>query len=577
MGALCGFLGAPNPETVESMALRLRHRGRVSVERAETSTGTVAFSGHENGSVARAGEYILAVVGEVFGAKGSAGRAERLLQAFLRGGMDEAAGVPGAFAFALLRTTPASPELTLYREPSGTRVLYWGRYDGRVFFATEPKALLAVPGFPRRLRMDGLLQYLSYSFQPGAGTMLEDVHEVPVGAAVSLGLEGFRRTTDHPTPFEHVPREDADDTTWVTRTRDCVREAIACRRPSAGERVGVFLSGGLDSSIVAAELQRQRTDRVKTFSIHFGRDYPNELAFAKAVADRIGSEHEEVEIRPKDFLPRLRQIIEQLDDPVGDPITVPNFELARHASQRVGVIFNGEGGDPLFGGPKNLSMMLQHWYGLDHSPRARSRAYLATYRRAYEERHRLLTPTALAQVNEAEALEAPLERIFDAPRPESFLNKLMAVNIRLKGASLIQPKVDRMVGAHGLRVRAPLFDAELMRLSFAMPPTMKLRSGVEKWALKQAFADLLPTEVVTRPKSGMRVPVHYWFKGEMKKYARKILSPREIRRVGIFDERRVEQLLRYDTEEGPGRYGIRLWMLLTFELWRRIVVERESV
>jgi asparagine synthase (glutamine-hydrolysing) len=158
-----------------------------------------------------------------------------------------------------------------------------------------------------------------------------------------------------------------------------------------------------------------------------------------------------------------------------------------------------------------------------------------------------------------------------------FLNKLMAINIRLKGAHLILPKVERMLAASGIAPLSPLFSEEMVRLSMQLPPRLKLSRGVEKVILKRAFASRLPESVIERPKSGMRVPVHFWFQGEMRRYARSILSSKAIRAAGIFQPQRVKQLLDYSTEEGPGRYGLRLWMLLTFELWRRIVIEREAV
>jgi len=149
----------------------------------------------------------------------------------------------------------------------------------------------------------------------------------------------------------------------------------------------------------------------------------------------------------------------------------------------------------------------------------------------------------------------------------------MAANMRMKGANLILPKVDRMLGAHGVTPLSPLFDPALIRLSLTMPPTLKLRAGVEKYVLKRAFADDLPAAVLTRPKSGMRVPVHSWFRNELKRTADDVLSPRAVKRAGIFDPSRVRDLRRYRT----GRDGIRLWMLVTFELWRRQVVDREAM
>jgi len=221
-------------------------------------------------------------------------------------------------------------------------------------------------------------------------------------------------------------------------------------------------------------------------------------------------------------------------------------------------------------------MMLQHWYGVPREKNFRERAYLASYRRAYDECTRLLHEDVCERIDWSRDLESVLTPHFEETPLRCFLNKLMAINIRLKGAHLILPKVERMLAASGLTPLSPLFDEDLIRLSFQMPPRMKLRHGVEKWALKRAFDDALPAEVIARPKSGMRVPVHFWFRGEMRRTARRTLSPRQLRRDRIFNVDRVKQLLKYDIDEGAGRYGMRLWMLMTFELWRRQTVEGSS-
>lgn len=588
MGAVYGFMGGRSSDAFAAMRESLSHRGRgghrEAIENAHASMGVL---GRHERSLAFIPHAALAVVGELFDDH-SGYRAWTLLERYRQEGIEALENLRGAYSIVVvdLPTEESPARVTLLRDGSGARPLYYGTYDDRVIFGVEPKALLAYKGFPRRLRMDAVAQYLSYSFQPGSGTMLEDIRSVGLGEWVRI------EAVPHSPPVVESHRffrfEDEsegsdsgsdDDAVWVERTRDTVEKAVADRLPKAADPAAIFLSGGLDSSLVTAEVQRQRRGQgaapAQTFAIHFGERYPNELAFAREVAAHTGTQHRDVEISPKRFLPRLRDIIRQLDDPIGDPITIPNFELAREVSDDIDTVFNGEGGDPLFGGPKNLSMMLHHWYGFDDEPFAQERAYLRSYRRAYDERERLLTPEAWAKVNEHQALEAPLHAFFSADKPASLLNRLMAINIRLKGAELILPKVDRMLGGHGIAVRAPLFDTRLIRLSFAMPPRMKLRDGIEKWALKQAFAPLLPRGVVERPKSGMRVPVHFWFQGELRRYAKKILSKREIERVGIFRADRVKQLLAYDTEEGRGRYGIKLWMLLTFELWRRMVVDGE--
>ena len=339
----------------------------------------------------------------------------------------------------------------------------------------------------------------------------------------------------------------------------------------------MFLSGGLDSSVVTAELVKH-VPKLKTFALHFGSEYKNELVYAAAVAQRRSTDHHEVLIRPSDFLPRLRQMVWHLDDPIGDPITMPNFELASRVSQISPWIFNGEGGDPCFGGPKNMPMILSHWYGgTNRGPRFCEQAYLASDRRGYEELSHLLTDDVLRAVDVEEDLEGVLTPFFHCQSPKYFLNKLTAINIRLKGAHLFLPKVERMLAASGATPLSPLFSSDMIRYSFELPPRLKLHGGNEKVVLKRAYRDQLPAGVIERPKSGMRVPVHFWFQGELKHYARRILNRREIRRAGIFRYERVKQLLNYDIEEGPGRYGLRLWMLLTLEIWRRIVIENEPL
>lgn len=598
MSALFGFTGPPCREWLVAMGATLRHRTRASVEYVETPLLSVGY-GHDDacdglgvarGGVAVRGEALVAVAGFLTALPdgGEARESEpvethlaRLMPRGQQSLEDILAQVRGDFVMVAFD----GRRLQLVRDAAGLRSLSYASHAGRLFFAVEPKAILAVPGFPRRIRHASLAQYLAFSFVPPPRTMLEGLHALPAGhiAHVEKGAcTGLTR-------FFHLEAEEVDrsehealsspphDALRVSRFREQFSEVVAARVPREGP-VGVFLSGGLDSSLVAAEVAEQAPGRVCTYSLHFGSQYPHELAFARSVADRIGSRHTEVLLQPQDFLPRLREMIWQLDDPIGDPITMPNYELARRVSAEHRVVFNGEGGDPCFGGPKNLPMLLQHWYGgVSRGEHFREEAYLASYRRAYEEVGRLLTPDVAREIDPERDLVGVLRPFFRTPRPVHFLNKLMAINIRLKGAHLILPKVERMLAASGITPLSPLFSEEMVRLSMQLPPSLKLSRGVEKVILKRAFEWRLPQAVIDRPKSGMRVPVHFWFQGEMRRYARTILSRKALREGGLFDPQRVKQLLDYSTEEGPGRYGLRLWMLLTIELWRRILVEGESV
>ncbi len=460
--------------------------------------------------------------------------------------------------------------LVVARDALGVRTAYWGSHRGRVLVGVEPKAVLAAPGFPRTLDVGAIGQFLTFSFVPGERCTLRDLREIPAGHRLEVDLATGDTRTVRWFFHEEVEPEDCSPEAAVSMVRAAVDRAVADRLPG-NDDVTAFLSGGLDSSVVvcaAAAMRRERGDSPpKTFSLHFGEEYPSETEFAQMVADRAGTDHSTLEVTGREVGECLREMIWHLDDPIGDPVTAGNYVLARIASEHSGWVLNGEGGDPVFGGPKNLPMLLAHWYPTLDDPDGREERYLATWRRAGEEVLALLHPDLRSEFDRERDLVDVVRPYLRADQPHHFLNKLMVANMRLKGAHLILPKVDRMVGAFSMTPLSPLFDREVVRTSLRVPPGTKLRSGIEKWALKEAYRDLVPAEVIARPKSGMRVPVRHWFRGELRAEARSVLSPRAIRRAGIFDERRVRDMRRYRT----GRDGIRLWMLMTFELWRRNV------
>jgi asparagine synthase (glutamine-hydrolysing) len=587
MAALYGCSGADAGAILGAMSQALVHRGARATETPADPGGGLGhrgpasefvYSGRDEagadsveGGIAASADLALCLAGTLRRAPGDARSPAALLAAWRTRGLDLVADLEGDFILAVRERE----RFYVVRDGVGARTAYYAWHRGRFLFASEAKAVLAAPGFPRRIRPAALAQYLTFSFVPGAGTMLEGLCEIPAGHAVICDGRGEPRLERYFIFETDATVAGVPEDVWAKQFRETFERAVAVRRPR-GEPVGVALSGGLDSSVVTAEVARQHDAPVRTYAIHFGSRYPHELDYARLVARRCKTAHTEVEIQPADFLPQLRSMIWALDEPIGDPITMPNFALAERMRQDVRHVFNGEGGDPVFGGPKNLPMLLHHVYGgVDRGPGFRERAYLASYRRGYDEIHRLIAPSFRAQIDPARDLEALLTPYFETERPSGFLEKLLAMNIRLKGAHLILPKVERMTARFGITPLSPLFDEQLVRLAFRMPGRMKLHQGIEKIVLKRAYADDLPPEVIARPKSGMRVPVHFWFQGELRRYARKMLSRRAVREAGLFDPDRVQQILDFRTDEGPGRYGLRLWMLVTLELWRRIVVEGE--
>lgn len=583
MSALFGFSGLPDGELQSGMHSSLRHRGLTAAKVIASANGTIGYfsgdsdlaSNHLHLAEDASTGCSVVVSGWVRFGEREIDATEFLFE-FLRGREKFLESLTGDFVAAILTGESAY----LIRDGAGQRSLYYSFQDGRLLFGSEPKAIWSVSKASMRLRRESLVEYLAFSFVPQQNTMLAGLFELLPGHVATVDLETGNIKLDRFFRFEDerlkkLESEFDSAIDWPAEFRMEFGNAVQRRMHSEGH--AVFLSGGLDSSVVAAEVVRQASRPVDTFALHFGTNYPNELEFARAVAERIGSRHHEVLIRPQEFVKRLRDMVWYLDEPIGDPITMPNFELSSIVARDYQFAFNGEGGDPCFGGPKNIPMLLQHWYGgIQRDDDFRELAYLASYRRGYEEIHRLLNPDFLKGLDVKGHLTGILKPFFEQ-RSACFLDKLCSINIRLKGGHLILPKVERMWGASRLTPLSPLFDSEVVKFSYRMPSTMRLKSGIEKRVLKLAFADSLPSQIIDRPKSGMRVPVHYWFQGELRRFAKSILNRRKLKRDGIWNPDRVQQLLAYNTEEGPGRYGIRLWMLITFELWREMVTERRHL
>lgn len=564
---LCGFIGTGDPSLLAGMEEDLSHRVRNGWTRLSTEEISLSW-GHEVsgqplcGARAEKG-VVLALVGMPRHPRLKSFSA--LFSEVLKRGEACLSEIGGAY----VGFYSENGKHRLLRDPAGKRTLYHLKSGGMHFFSSETRTLYRLPSYSPALCASSIAQYLSFSYTPGSQSMLEGIHELPPGSWWDLSRATPERFFKPESLVSSMPD---DEEYWITEFHKRYEEALKKVELPIQEKA-LFLSGGIDSSLVAASLaENYGGENISAFAIHFGKDYPNELVYARKAASHVNIKCEEVEIMPKDFVPILSEMVERLNDPIGDPVTMPNYLLAQHVSQQgFRAVYNGEGGDPLFGGPKNMTMLLHHWYGGSKEKNHQEKAYLASYRRGYEERRLLLTPDWLKRIDDERELEGVLTPFFTSSVPESYLKRLLMINIRLKGAHLILPKVERMLGAHGVVPLSPLYDEELIKLSMELPSALLLKNGSEKQILKRAYATRLPQEILHRPKSGMRVPVHYWFKGEMRKYARHILLDKRVKNAGIFNQKRLKQLLNYDTEEAMGRYGIRLWMLLTFELWRRDV------
>ncbi|KRV46469.1 asparagine synthase [Wenjunlia vitaminophila] len=569
MARWCACLAADDPAgQVEAMG------GRAVRVAGRRALGLLEGPGAATGPFEAAGRW---AVGEVtlfnaaelrarLGAAGADGGdcpdGELLLRCYAAFGTAGLAAADGMFALAIAD----GEDLVLVRDHVGARTVFHARAGSRWAAATSLRALRRWPALHTGLHLPAVRSFLTFAYLPGTETLLRGVHEVLPGRCLRLRADGTTVEETFWEPAEAVDESPAAE--HAGRLRALLEQATARRLPDAGP-VGVLLSGGVDSSLVTALAARLHPGPVRTYSISFGDDAPNELAYSGLVAAHCGTEHRVLTVAGETVAARLPETVALLDCPVGDPLTVPNLLLAEAvAADGMRVALNGEGGDPVFGGPKNLPMLVHELHRDDPSPESRARAYVDSYRKCHADLPTLLTRDALAALAPAPPPQDLVAPYLRPGRMNGLLNQLLHANLRTKGAHHILSKVERITAATGLEGRAPLFDREVIDQAFRVPSRFKLSGTVEKWILKEAVRDLLPATVVDRPKSGMRVPVQRWLHGPLRELGHDLLLGRSARDRGLFREDTVRSWLRGTGTLLP-RQGGKLWLVLTLELWLR--------
>jgi asparagine synthase (glutamine-hydrolysing) len=462
-------------------------------------------------------------------------------------------------SFALAVWDREYQKLYLSRDPTGSRNLYYTTQGSTRWIAPTLRTLN--PFHPREIDPIALRDYLCCSFVPGDRTMWLGTRELRPGTTLCLPTERIGHYWQLPN-FQ-TPRPDLatlEDSSQQLRhlLTQVVREYL----PPPELPVGCFLSGGLDSSCVTALATQLHAGSVHSYSIHFGSESPNELEFSGLVAQHCGTQHHILEITFRQMWEELPATMAWLDDPIGDPLTVPNLLLGRLASQDVSIVLNGEGGDPCFGGPKNQPMLLHQIYGTSSDVDLLT-AYLQSFQKCAQDLPQLLKPDVWMAVKDADMVFSK-----DLLDPGDYLNRLMSLNIKFKGADQILTKVYNLTTATGIEGRSPLFDRRIVELSMQIPPEFKLSGTQEKAVLKQAVRDLLPDEIILRPKSGMMVPVQLGFQKYWQWQARKLLLNKKAAIAPYFDRSLIRDWLDYQNDPWR-RYGVKLWLLVSLELWLR--------
>jgi asparagine synthase (glutamine-hydrolysing) len=487
----------------------------------------------------------------------------------------------GLTAAADARIEAQTHGLTLWRDPFGHVPPYWMQRDQVIWFASQIQLLLPMLKKPE-VSLPGLYGYACFSYVPTPHTPIANICAVPAASQLTWQTDHARTKLSAPAlrrwhEWREAEREISDEDEAVAELRGLLKEAVAeqlADLPSGP--VGVFLSGGLDSSITAALLVQAGVE-VRAYALDFGQYGLPEWPFAERVAAALKIPLVKVTATPRRIRRALDATARALDAPFGDGVTAPLFLLNEAASRETSVVFNGEGGDQLFAGWTNKPLIASGIYQHLH-PAGDDfyRAYLRTFHRLYGYEDAVFSPQLQAEIAALDPLEWLAEAL-DESHTRSLLDRLRRANLMLKGAQNIQPRATNLATAHGLKVRTPFCHLPLAEWTFQLAGELCLRGPCEKYLLKRAAADWLPPEVVWREKRGMGVPLTSWCLGPLWREIGRWLSPDVLQREGRWQQ---DVAVRIALGQLSGhlqgrRIGELLWLLLMWQVWRRAVLGEE--
>jgi len=519
---------------------------------------------------------------------------EVILHAFEQWGIDCLERFRGMFAIALW--DEKKKELWLIRDRIGIKPLYYSLHHGRLTFGSEIKALLQDPDQKRSVHEEALYHYLSFLTTPAPQTLFEGIQKLPSGTWLRVNENGqlyehrYWDVWDHTVPMAQVPEEEIAE-----RLLAELRIAVKLRKVS-DVPVGVFLSGGIDSSTNAVLFSEGEEKPIKTFTIGYKgeyQSYPNELPYARKVASLIGAEYHEQLLTQNDLLDFLPQMVHLQDEPIADPVCVPVYYVSKLARENGVIVCQvGEGADELFWGYPGWkrALWLQHY---DHLPvphglkklGLRSLRLLGKEQTVYYEwlrrgslgqpifwggaeafteaqKQRLLSPRLrkeLSGLSSWDVLKPIRQRFVDKAWEKSHLNWMTYLDLNLRLPELLLMRVDKMSMGVSLEARVPFLDHKFVELAMSIPQSVKVKNGVLKYILKKAVRGLIPDELIDRKKQGFGVPVYEWFFDRLGEKSKKEISD-FCHQTDFFDTSEVTRLF-------DQRRGTEVWYLLNFALW----------
>jgi len=634
MCGICGVVGQPDAQLIEAMLNRIEHRGPDDhgIYLSDTSIGERVGFGHRRLSIIDlspaghepmsdvTGRVWLTYNGEIYNFKTlreeleSRGHrfksdtdAEVVIYAYLEWGLECLSRFNGMFAFAIWDSRDES--LFIARDRLGIKPLYYASTPAGFAFASEIKALLAIPGTERAVDLESLDQFMTFLWTPGSRTVFRGISKLPPGHYL-LYKNGKLDIAEY-WDLEFDEDESISESEWIERIREQVSRSVNVQLMS-DVPLGAFLSGGVDSSSIVALMSKLSDTKPTTYTFGFRSEdlrydiLEDDLRYSRQIGELFDIDYHESYLEPKvmELLPKL---VYHLDEPVADPAIITSYLICRAARERLTVLLSGMGGDEVFAGyPRHAAVRIAEAYNLipsfisrpvvDALPGARPGRLNALFRNtkklaksaALPERERYLGfGTYFTEAEKGDLYVGDLaaaaqefdaysehQRHFDRVADQSFVNQMLYVDMKTFLPCLNLTYTDKTSMASSTEVRVPLLDHELVELSARIPSSLKLKGLTGKYVLKRAAEAWLPREIVHRKKAGFSAPVRAWLVRDLREVVDDLLSESRIRNRGYFDYGYVRRLID-DNLSGREDNSLKIFQLLTLELWHQAFIDRQ--